>query len=100
MTRFLILGALPLLLGGCVMDLFREPTPQVDTAIRYADEICSEAGRKSQSCADARRQASLRCYRTIGEVNCYTSEDPFQSSGTERSITLPVDRRPPTPSPG
>ena len=93
-----IVGAL--LLSGCITNPFSS-TPDVDdNAMGHAEKVCHVAGENSDACGHAKVQAMTRCYRTLGVVNCYTSEDPFGTTGTARGIVRPVDGRAPTPSPG
>lgn len=89
-----------LILSGCITNPFN-PGPNVAaTAEGHAEKVCAIAGADSSACGHAKVQAVTRCYRTIGVVNCYTSEDPFGTTGTARGIVQPVDGRRRTPSPG
>jgi hypothetical protein len=88
------------LLAGCVTGLFDSEPPQVETAVLYAEDVCDEAGDNSQSCADAQRQVNVRCFRTLGTVDCYESEAPFGPSHNGRAFARPIDGRPLSPSPG
>lgn len=87
-------------LTGCISNPF-DTTPDVpDNALGHAEKVCHIAGENSDACEQVRVQAQTRCFRTIGVVNCYTSEDPFGTTGTARGIVQPVDGRRPTASPG
>lgn len=84
-----------LLLAGCGHDLFADRgVPRTATEVSYAKEVCEEAGVKSRACDDARRQMDLRCYGTIGTVDCYRSDDPFGMAERDRAALAPIDRRP------
>jgi len=89
-----------LLLTGCISNPFFPEEPPVNTPQQYAEQICATAGADSEACERTRVQAMTRCYRTLGTVDCYTSEDPFGTNGSARSFVTPIDRRAPTPSPG
>lgn len=98
MHKLLAIFLLAAGLSACDSRLFEEPAPV--TTADYAEKVCKTAGAESQSCNEASQQTALRCYRTIGTVDCYLSEDPFQTNATGRFFTTPVDGRAPTPSPG
>lgn len=84
-----------LLLAGCGHDLFADRgVPRTATEVSYAKDVCEEAGPKSRACDDARRQMDLRCYGTIGTVDCYRSDDPFGMTERDRAALAPIDRRP------
>lgn len=84
-----------LLLAGCGHDLFADRgVPRTATEVSYAKEVCDEAGLLSRACDDARRQMDLRCYGTIGTVDCYRSDDPFGMTERDRAALAPIDRRP------
>jgi hypothetical protein len=99
MKQLLSLAAL-IFLSGCISNPFSSGPDVADNADGHAAKICHAAGEDSSACGHARVQAMTRCYRTIGVVNCYTSEDPFGTTGTARGIVQPIDGRPRTPSPG
>lgn len=89
-----------LLLSGCIGNPFFSEEPPTNNSQQYADRICGAAGADSEACERTRVQTMTRCYRTLGTVDCYTSEDPFGTNGSARSFVIPIDRRAPTPSPG
>ncbi|MDF1719937.1 MAG: hypothetical protein P1U65_04610 [Minwuia sp.] len=84
-----------LLLAGCGENPFAERgIPRTATEVTYAKEVCDEAGPQARACDDARRQMDLRCYRTLGTVDCYRTDDPFGMSERDRAALAPIDRRP------
>ena len=81
-------------LAACGSDLFdRNDTPRTATELQYAKEVCEQAGRQSRACIDARHQMDLQCFRTIGTVDCYRTNDPFGNAYKERSTIAALDRR-------
>lgn len=78
--------------------LFQEDPPL--TKVDYVEDVCEKTGTNSQACLDASRQTALHCFRTIGTVDCYVSEDPFGNNDTGRFFVTPIDGKPLTPSPG
>ena len=99
MRTFLVIGAMTLLCG-CISNPFKSEPEVADNARGYAERVCHTAGEDSEACDNAKTQAMTRCFRTLGRVDCYTSEDPFGTTGTARGIVRPIDGRAPTPSPG
>lgn len=89
-----------LLLTGCISNPFKSELVVEDNALGHAGKVCHVAGEASDACSHAQVQVETRCYRTLGTVDCYTSEDPFGSTGTARGIVRPIDKRAPTASPG
>lgn len=89
---------LVLLLASCG-DPFADEPPMAETDVRYAEMVCNEAGSEAKACVDAIRQIELRCYGTIGVVDCHTAADARALFETERLPVMPVDGRPPAPSP-
>ncbi|WP_416897051.1 MAG: hypothetical protein ACMVY4_16320 [Minwuia sp.] len=76
------------------MTLFEADKPDIETAQLYADDVCETAGSNSNACYFARQQANTRCYRTLGVVDCYLSDQPFSTTGIPRSNVQPIDKRP------
>ncbi len=99
MKILLTLGA-TLLLSACFPNPFDSSPDFEDSALGHAEKVCHGAGVRSDACGHAKVQVMTRCYRTLGTVNCYTSEDPFGTTGTARGIVRPIDKRAPTASPG
>ncbi|MEC9347149.1 MAG: hypothetical protein VYB54_13050 [Pseudomonadota bacterium] len=97
MSRVAIILLLLTPLGACGSDLFSGGP--VDTDVKYAREVCEGAGPSSLACEDARRQVVLRCYNTIGVVDCYENDDPYGVGTTGRRIVRTVDGRPPPSAP-
>lgn len=98
MLKTLAIAIIGFALAACEARLFDEPPPI--TATDYVADVCESAGTDSQSCRDAGQLLALRCFRTIGTVDCYLSENPFATSTSGRFFVTPIDRRQPTPSPG
>ena len=83
-----------LALAACGKDPFGlRDTPRTATEVAYAQEVCDSAGRQSRACIDARHQMDLQCYGTIGTVDCYRSANPFGTTGSDRAVVMPIDRR-------
>ena len=98
--RMILITGCAVLLAGCISNPFGSDPPQGDNAFGHAAMVCQKAGGDSQSCLNARTVARSRCYRTMGTVDCYTSEDPFGTNDDARAFVLPIDKRRPGPSPG
>lgn len=98
MFRIAFIALLPVALGACGLDPFADSGP-VDTDRQYAARVCEGAGSTSLACDDARRQINLRCYPTIGVVDCYDSDDPYGVGTTGRVTVKTVDRRVPPGAP-
>ncbi|WP_417519063.1 hypothetical protein [Minwuia sp.] len=91
MKNLLICLGLATALTGCITNPFVDPDPVLNTPVAYAAHVCDVAGPEATACVNATTQASMKCYRTLGRVNCFLSDDPFGTNSSARSLTVPVD---------